>query len=213
MERMRTFLTYALLIIGFFVLSLWLENGLLKAMYEPISGELDGSFGGIENAFQGNNLAVKACNVNGYMSFDLVNTTGKFIDRCYAKIELYNHQQLLADTEYIEILGMQPNATKSFNIKFKANHIEKFHISIVENTPDKTNIIDILGWEIDLSNVFGLGIDLTNVTIFGTKLTGIFTWENAKATGKSFGTWFIHLATNIPLWGYGIGWLFIVGLL
>lgn len=103
--------------------------------------------------------------------------------------------------------------TKPFNIKFKANNIETFRISIVQNAPDKTNIINILGWEIDLTNVFGLGIDLSNVTIFGTKLTDIFSWSNIKTTGQSFWAWFIRFAAGIPLWGYGLGWLAIVGLL
>lgn len=79
--------------------------------------------------------------------------------------------------------------------------------------PDKTNIINILGWEIDMTNVFGLGIDLSNVTIFGTKLTDIFTWNNIKLTGRNFWFWFINIATGIPGWAYGIGWLFVAGLL
>ena len=143
----------------------------------------------------------------------MINSTGSFVDQCYLKIDLYNGRDLLAHTEYIEVRGMQDNAVKPFNIKFKANHIEKVVISIVENTPDKTNIINILGWEIDLTNVFGLGIDLSNITIFGTKLTDIFTWDNIKSTGYNFGTWFINFVTGIPLWAYGFGWLVVVGLL
>lgn len=213
MDRMKTFLMYVLLIIGFFGLSLLLENGLLMAMYSHISGEFEGYYSVTNSDFTVEQLSAKACNVNGYMNFDLINTTGSFIDKCYVKIDLYNEQELLAHTQYFEIRGIQPNDTKPFHIKFKANHIEKFKISIVENMPDKTNIIDILGWEIDLSNVFGLGIDLTNVTIFGVKLTDLFSWHNIKTTAQGFGSWFIQLAKSIPLWGYGLGWLFIAGLL
>lgn len=213
MNRMKTFFTYVLLIIGFFAVSMILENGLLMAMYANISGEFDGYYAPTRSEFSIQNAKAKACNVNGYMSFDLINTTGNFIDTCFMKIDLYNEQNLLADTEYVELKGLQPNDVKSFSIKFKANHIEKFYISIVENTPDKTNILNILGWEIDLTNVFGLGIDLSNVTIFGTKLTDLFNWRNIKQTGHNFWTWFICLASGIPLWGYGLGWLFIVGLL
>ena len=213
MDRMKTFLTYALLIIGFFAISLLLENGLLMAMYSRIYGNFDGFYAKTNSNFSIANASAKACNVNGYLNFDIKNTTGSFIDKCYVKIDLYNEQDLLADTEYIPMKGLQPNDTKPFQIKFKANNIEKFTISIAENTPDKTNIIDILGWEIDLTNVFGLGIDISNITIFGTKLTDIFTWNNIKSTGRSFGTWFIHLAKGIPLWAYGFGWLVVVGLL
>lgn len=108
---------------------------------------------------------------------------------------------------------MQPGDLKLYNIKFKANNIEKFKVSIVENIPDKTNIINVLGWEVDLTNVFGLGIDLSNVTIFGTRLTDLFKWNNIKTTGQSFIRWFIQIASNIPWWGYFGGWLFFVGLI
>lgn len=211
MDRMKTFLVYVLLIIGFFAVSVLLENGLLLAMYSRISGEFDGSYQ--NSQFSIKDASGKACNVNGYLNFELINTTGNFVDKCYLKVDLYNQQNLLADTEYIEIRGMQPGDTKPFSIKFKANHIKKFYISIVSSMPDKTNIINILGWEVDLTNVFGLGIDLSNATIFGTKLTDIFNWSNIKSTGQSFWSWFVNFVTNIPWWGYFGGWLFYVGLL
>lgn len=211
MDRMKTFLTYVLLTIGFFILSVFLENKLLFAMYSNISGDLNSYYRG--NEFRINNINAKACNVNGYITFDLMNTTESFIDQCYLKIDLYNKQDLLADTEYIAILGMQPGDLKNFNIKFKANNIKRFSVSVVENTPDETNIIDILGWEIDLTNVFGLGIDLTNITIFGTKLTDIFNWSNIKSTSYSLWSWFKITVQGIPIWAYSIGWLFIVGIL
>ncbi len=210
---MKTFLIYVLVIVGFFVVSLLLEDGLLRAMYSPIAGEFDGHYSATNAEFSVDNMEAKACNVNGYMSFNLKNTTGNFIDKCYVKVDLYNHQKLLADTEYMQVQGMQPDDTKPFNIKFKANHIEKFNISIVENLPDKTNTIEIFGWEIDTTNVFGLGIDISNVTIFGTKLTDIFSWNNIKSTGRSFGSWFIDFVKGIPLWAYGFGWLIVSGVL
>ena len=38
MDRMKTFFKYALLIVGFFILSLILENGLIMGMYGTITG-------------------------------------------------------------------------------------------------------------------------------------------------------------------------------
>jgi len=213
MDRMKTFFIYALLIVGFFAFSIFLENGLLMAMYTKITGEFHGYYSKTESSFSIKDASAKACNVNGYMSFDLINTTGAYIDKCYLKIDLYNEQELLAATDYVEVTEMEKESVQPFNIKFKANNIEKFKISIVENLPDKTNIINILGWEIDLTNVFGLGIDLSNVTVFGVKLTELFTWQNIKYTGSSFWQWFINIAKGVPAWAYAIGWLFIVGIL
>lgn len=205
MGRMKTFLTYVLLIIGFFIVSMLLENGLLLAMYKNISGKVDTYYEESNSNFSIKNISARACNVNGYMDFDLINTTGQKIDEAYLKVDLYNKQELLADTEYISILNMESGESKTFNIKFDANNIEKFNISVVKNTPDKTNIINVLGWEIDLTNVFGLGIDLSNATIFGVKLKDIFSWENMKVVGSSAWRnikWFL---ASIPWWGYAIG--------
>lgn len=213
MKRMKTFLIYALLILGFFALSLILENGLLIAMYSSIEGDFDGYYSLTDSSFNAKNMKAKACNVNGYMNFDLVNSTGNFIDNCFLKIELYNERNLLSGTEYVQISNMDLGETKTYNIKFKANNIEKYYISVVPNVPDKTNIINILGWEIDLTNVFGLGIDLSNVSIFGTKLTDLFKWSNIKSTGHNFWIWFIQIASGVPWWGYLGGWLFFLGLL
>ena len=67
MDRMKTFLIYALLIVGFFALSILLENGLLLAMYSKINGEFDGYYNRTGNYFTMENMSAKACNVNGYI--------------------------------------------------------------------------------------------------------------------------------------------------
>lgn len=213
MKRMKTFLIYVLLIVGFFALSLVLEDGLLMAMYSKIDGEFNGHYSVTDTSFNMKNMKAKACNINGYMKFELVNTTGNDINNCFLKIELFNKGNLLSGTEYIQISDMTQNESKSFNVKFKANNITKYYISVVPDVPDKTNIINILGWEIDLTNVFGLGIDLSNVSIFGTKLTDIFKLDNIKTTRNSFSLWFTSFITNIPWWGYLGGWMFILGLI
>lgn len=210
MDRMKTFLIYALIIVGFFVISVLLENGLVMSMYKGISGVTDGSYSGANGRFAIENATANASSVTGYMKFDLKNTTGEFVDKCFVKVDLYNKQGLLADTEYIEVNGMQPGDTKLFNIKFRANNIDRYEISVVETPPDKTNIINVLGWEIDLTNVFGLGIDLSNISIFGTKLADLFTWDNVRTTGLSFWDWLIAKVKSVPGWAYFIALFFIV---
>ena len=130
----------------------------------------------------------------------------------------------LAATKYISIAGIQPNEVKTYNVKFKANNIKGYNISVVKQLPDKTNIIDILGWEIDLTDVFGLGIDLTNISIFGHKLTDIFSASGLKDAfskgvgtginaGKDFWWWFKINAEGVPPWAYLIAMMYITGVL
>ena len=220
MKRMKTFLIYALILIGFFAVSVLLENGLVMSMYKDIVGNFHGEFEDSDTPFGIENMSANASSVNGNLKFDLINNTGKYIDQGYIKVDLYNTQMQRAATKYIPISGMQENASKTYNVKFKANNIKGYNISVVKELPDKTNIIDILGWEIDLSNVFGLGIDLTNVTIFGNKLTDIFSasglsdiFSTGVGYGKSFWWWFRVTAEGVPPWAYFIAWMFIAGVL
>ncbi len=199
MKRMRTFLIYALVIVGFMFLSYVLEDGLLLGMYDEIEGRTNtGAYAGMQIT----ELNAKACNVNGYMSFKLKNESKSTVN-CYAKIDLYSKQKLLAATKYVEILDFKSQEEKEYQVKFKANEIASYNISLVSEAPDKTNIINILGWEIDLTNVFGM--DLSNLKIFGVKLTELFSWENVKTAGGNALSWMRVFLAAIPWWGYAIG--------
>lgn len=223
MDRVKTFATYVILIFGFFGLSILLENLALRGMYKNISCEFDSSYNDSADSFKIENVNASACNINGYIEFDLTNTSERTIDKCYAKVDLFNKQGLLAKTDYIEVLDLKPGETRNFKIKFKANNIERFAVSVVESIPDKANIINILGWEIDLSNIFDTGIDLTEMTIFGTKITDLFGGkvdidkdgivDTVKEKGKYLWNWLMVNLKAVPWWAYGIGWCMIIGAL
>ena len=199
MKRMKTFLMYALVLIGFIFLSYVLEDGLLLGMYDAIDGKVDSElYPGIEiTDFKG-----RACNINGYLSFVLKNESNKTVN-CYGKIDLYSRQNLLAATEYIEISNLEPKNQKEYQVKFSANEIDSYKISLVSEVPDKTNIINILGWEIDLTNVFGM--DLSDSQIFGVKLTELFSLNNAKTVAGNALSWIRIFLAAVPWWGYAIG--------
>lgn len=225
MKRMKTFLIYALIFIGFFAFSMFLENGLLNAMYKDISGSSNGAFEGTDDAFGIENVTANATNVNGNVQFDLVNNSGKSVDQGYIKLDLYNSQNQNAATKYIPIEGLEENGSKKYNVKFKANNIEGYKISVVKDLPDKTNIIDILGWEIDLSNLFGLGIDLTNMSIFGKNINDIISSLGLGTDGitgavstvfdwwRAFWVRFSITAASVPPWAYLIAMMYIAGIL
>lgn len=201
MARMKTFLLYFLGIVGFFILSLILENGLIANMYKKMDGNIQDR--GYAISVEG--ISGRATNINGYMKFRLSNNSDKEQNDYYAKIDLYSKNGLLAATKYVKVEGINPGSSKDYEVKFKGTELKSYDISIIPESevPDKTNIINIFGWEIDLTDVFGM--DLTNVTIFGRKLTDIFNWEGIKGTAISIWTLFINFASNIPWWGYAIG--------
>lgn len=196
MDRMKTLLLYALGIIGFMFLSYLLEGGLIDAMYEKIDGDIIPGYN-----INITDVSGRATNVNGNMKFRLTNDSAN-LENLYVKIDLYSKQDLLAVTRYLPITDLPVGSSKEYQVSFKGNGIRRYEISIVNNAPDKTNILNILGWEIDLTNV--LGMDLSDTTIFGVKLTEIFSWDSAKTAAGNMLDWTVNLLESVPWWGYAI---------
>lgn len=199
MARMKTFFLYLMGIIGFIFFSLLLEDALIANMYVAMNGEVISSPTIIID-----NDAGKATNVNGYMQFRLSNKSETMCDD-FVKIELYSKQGLLAATEYVAITDLQPGHAKTYNVDLKGTELSSYKLSIVDEAPDKSNIINIFGFEFDLTNAFGLGIDLTNVSIFGVKIKDIFTVDNIKTAGGNAWNFATNFVKAVPLWGYVIG--------
>ena len=206
MDRMKTFLLYFLGIVGFFVLSLILEDGLINSMYKPLTDSSDKYIA--EKNPSGINIEVsdaKASNVNGHLNYKITNTSNERIQDQYVKLDLYSKKGLLAATEYIKIDDLAPGESKDYMVKFKGTEIADYKIAIIPGSelPDKSNIINILGFEFDLTNIFGR--DLSNTKIFGRRLKDIFNVDKAKGTVKYAWNWGLNFARAVPWWGYLIG--------
>lgn len=218
MSTMKRFGTYFVIIILLFVITMVIEKLSLSSNYSNISCTFDSSYDGKNGSFQITNLEAKSSVYDGYISFDITNTSMKLIEKCFVKIDLYNDLEQLAKTDYEEVDDFQPGETRKISLKYKANNIKRFAVSVVELTPDKTNILDLFGWEIDLTNVFGH--DLTKITVGGIPLLerlGIQgNGSNASGILGKIGSFFGRVWENVrqvPWWAYAIGWCMIVGLL
>lgn len=198
MARMRTFFLYFIGLVGFIFLSYILENGLIENMYVKMGGSVDsGSSSIVIDDVEG-----KASYMNGFMQFTLKNNSNEIKDR-FLKIDLYSEQGLEAATKYVAITDLDSGSTKRYNVKFKGNDISTYKIQIVDSVPDRSNIINLLGWDIDLTDVFGM--DLSNMRLFGIKLTDLFAIDNIKTAGNNAWSWSISFLNSIPWWGYAIG--------
>lgn len=197
MARMKTFFLYFLGLVGFMALSIVLEFGLIENMYVKMAGEITSP----SNEIFIEDVSAKASNVNGYMDFKLA-TNSPNANNKFVKIELFSKMGLPSGTKYVPITDLEPGTPKNYQVKFKANEIRHYKLSIVTETPDKSNILNIFGWEIDLTNVFGM--DLSNVTLFGVKLSELFTIENLKVAGGTAYLWIMRIVNSVPWWGYAI---------
>lgn len=205
--------SYIFILIAFYIISIVLENGLIEGMYVKMNGTINNKTY-VKGIFTEIGIDVKesrATNVNGYMDLTIKNNMNSNLEKAYLQVDLYNERDLLAETEYIEINNLESGKGRNYNIKFKANNIEGYKVSLIEQAPDESHIIRILGWEIDYkklgidpTNVFGLGIDLTNLFGTGIDLTKIFNWEKIKQGGISAWNFAVDFATSIPVWAYVI---------
>ena len=192
MSRMKTFFKYALWIIGFFILSLILENGYLNKMYVPMEGLEEGTMqmaSGDEASLKIETLEAKASNVSGTLKIKVTNTSGKFLEKCYAQIELINSQEQVAAMKCVSLENFQPDESRIFTIKFKANNIESYRVYLVEvPVEDRSGIITIFGHEIDMNKLLENG------------------WERLK----EFGRWGYSVAESVPTWAYIIGGIIVL---
>lgn len=203
MKTMKTFFIYFLMLAGFFVIATFLEKGVIQDMYYKINGQ----------AMNSDTLAIevldsKATNVNGYMNVKITNDSNEYIDSAYAKIDLLDEYGLNAMTKYVTVSDLEPGESKTFKFNFRGNKIKSYEVAFVSELPDKSNIINILGWEIDKTNLFGLGIDLTNIN--GVDVTKYFSFSNIRSFARNSWSLGIGIAKSIPLWAYAIASLIVL---
>ena len=204
MARMKTFFMYAFSIVLFIFLSLLVEDALIENMYVPMTGEITSS-----STIMIDNCSGRATNVNGYMQFRLSNKSKVQCDD-YIKIDLYSEQGLLAATKYIEITDLAAGHAKTYQLNLKGDNFASYKIAVIDasEVPDRSKILNLFGWEIDLSNV--LGMDLSNITVFGVKLAEVFTLETIQTAGGTAWNLTMEVLESVPWWGYMIGWWIIL---
>ncbi len=124
MDRMKTFIKYALWIILFFILSEFLINVSLEASYNDITRK--------DNTSQVQITEAKATLVNGKIKGTIKNSKEDYLTGKYVKIDLYSKRDNLLGTKYIEINTTEAQSTQDFNMYFELEDVESYNISIVD---------------------------------------------------------------------------------
>ena len=201
MARMKTFLLYALAIVGFIFISEVMEDGLVMGMYKKMNGQTIPS-----SAY---NVAIedvdaRATNVNGYLNFRIKNNSSSSTDLGTLKIDLFSKRGNHAMTKYVKITDIEPGGTKDYQVKFKGKEIAGYRVSILtdDEVPDRSNILTIFGYEIDLSDFFGM--DIRDFRIFGRRLGDLVDVNYVKGSARNIWVWFIDMCNSVPWWGYAI---------
>lgn len=123
MDRVKTFLKYALIIIVFAILSELLISASLQSSYKDIKRK--------DNTSQVTISQAQATLVNGKIKGTIVddrkdNLTGK-----YVKITLYSKRDNEVGKKYVPIETTDVNKTQDFSLYFEKQDVTSYDISIV----------------------------------------------------------------------------------
>lgn len=123
MARLKTFLIYALIIVGFFIFSEAIIYVGLNSSYHDIERR--------DNTSQVDISEAQATLVNGKIKGTINdygddNLTGKYVE-----IDLYSSRDNMVGRRYVDIETTDVNQTQDFHIYFEAEDIESYSVSIV----------------------------------------------------------------------------------
>lgn len=124
MSRMKTFFKYALLVLGFYILSNILIFLCLNSMYDNL--ELIGSL-----PEQVEISIANATLVNGEISGNITNNSDIY-DK-YIKFNFYTDIGTLAGSKYLKISDISDN---NFKFYFKLEHVESYSVEITDDILD-----------------------------------------------------------------------------
>ena len=74
----------------------------------------------------------KATNVNGYIKGNITNESEENIEDKYLCFLLCDENNEVISKEYLEIESLASNETKSYELKFKRDNIERFYIIVTD---------------------------------------------------------------------------------
>ena len=111
MDRMKTFLKYALWVIGFFILSEFLINVGLNSTYKDIERRDDNSQVSIYQA--------QATLVNGRIKGIVTNSEPEELNGKYICINFYSRRDVFLGRKYIQVENLEENESKPFEAYFK----------------------------------------------------------------------------------------------
>lgn len=74
----------------------------------------------------------KATNVNGYIKGDVTNKGNEEINGKYLCFALCNKNNEIISTEYIELENLEVGQTKTYELKFKSNNVDRVYIIVTD---------------------------------------------------------------------------------
>ena len=124
MARMKTFLIYALLVVGFFIFSEFIISVGLNSSYKDIERK--------DNISQVEITQAQATLVNGKIKGIIKDSEQDNLTGKYVEIDLYSERDNMIGKRYVEINTTEVNREQEFHIYFEAEDVKSYSVAIVD---------------------------------------------------------------------------------
>lgn len=121
MDRMKTFLKYAIWIILFFIFSNIMIKLNIETTYQNIGRK--------DNLQQVSIYQAQATRINGRIKGTIQNKEENKITNDYLRIDLYSERNVFLGSKYIDVSSMREDETKDFEIYFKVQNVDYYELS------------------------------------------------------------------------------------
>lgn len=140
MDRFKTFFTYALIVVLFWIFSVVASNLILKNSYKNV----DKNNIAIEKTNNGFEINIEKANANkmqSYFTGTVKNASNRVIDKQYIKIESFYKEKFMQE-KYLAFENMQPGEERKFKLLYEVGNIDEYRVSYVDEIPVNKTIID-----------------------------------------------------------------------
>ena len=141
MKRMQTFLTYALIIIGFYFFSNFLIDFGISSSYKDVEQDKIK----MEQSNNGFEIEVDKANSNrrqAYFTGTVKNNSDKVIEKQYGEGVFLDYALELMQEKYLAFENMQPGEERKFKLLYSLGQIDEFRVSYVDEIPSNRTIVD-----------------------------------------------------------------------
>ena len=140
MSRMKTFFTYALIIILFFFYSNLAIDLLIKNSYKPVPLSKI-SMQTSDNGFRMDVDRAESNNLQGYFTGTAKNHTNSMIDHQFVKVTSYykGHQM---QEKYLAFYDLEPGEERDYKLHYSVGKIDEFKVTYVDEIPVNETAVD-----------------------------------------------------------------------
>ena len=124
MSRLKTFLIYALILVGFIIFSEFLINVSLNSSYHQIGRK--------DNLDQVNVYQAEATKVNARIKGTITNNEEDPINKKYVRIDIYSERDINVATKYIDVENLEVGSKQEFALYFRAEDVAYYEISYTD---------------------------------------------------------------------------------